>query len=168
MSAPDEWPASLPLQQMPAESFQDAQTFEELDTLHGPTRRKRKRRSGRKVWHLEVWFTAAQAQAFDAWYDTVVKQYGGAFVIPGWSRSRVIAFAQPYTLAALGTGWRLAGDLTLIRTDTTRCEAFINQTFGNILRDPWDTADVFNGNDPATADVWADDFDLVAIARETC
>jgi hypothetical protein len=164
---PDEWPDTLPKSQMPTESYQDSATFDEIDVLQGPSRRRRRKRIGRSAWTFEVWFTAAQAQAFDAWYTTIVQNYGGRFVIPWMSRSRIVAFADPYELRALGTGWRLAGTVVAVGSDPARCEAHINAVFGNILRDPLNTADIFQ-TDLGSSNFWIDDFPLDLIATEVC
>jgi hypothetical protein len=164
---PDEWPDTLPKSQMPSEAYQDAATFDELDVLHGPSRRRRRKRVGRAAWSFQVWVTAAQAQAFDAWYTTIVRNYGGRFVIPWMARSRIVAFAEPYELAALGTGWRLTGTVVRVGVDAARCEAHINAVFGNILRDPLDTTEIFL-TDLASANIWRDDFALEVIAAEVC
>jgi hypothetical protein len=161
------WPATLPGPQADTLQTQGADTLDIIDVLTGPARTRLKRRNAGNRYQFAVWMTAAQTEAFEAWYSDAIKTHNGEMYLPWIGHGEVVAFVNEYDLRPLGRGWQLGALVAQLRNDPTLCDDHISAIFGGILRDPGNVADNYL-SDLASANIFRDDFPLSLIAKEGC
>jgi hypothetical protein len=161
------WLETLPMPQV--NSLRDSAPLRtmSIDVLAGPTRERLTRRHAGGSHEFQTWFTASQAEAFEAWYNQVIALHDGEWYAPWIGHGIVLAFADEYELAPLGLGWALSAMAIQTRVDPSICEEHISAIFGGILRDELTATNVFK-SDLSSSAIYRDDYPLKLIAAEPC
>ena len=108
-----------------------------------------------------------EQEIFEEFYRDSLENHDGEFYARWIGGGRVVAFGEPYSYAALGSGWSLSGRLVRTRIDETSCDEHIESVFGAIYRAQLGAPDLYQAFLPAS-DIYADDFDLQLIAENEC
>jgi hypothetical protein len=161
------YPDTLPAPQADSMSYDAANALDVIDVLTGPTRTRLARRNAGGTYQLEIWFTAQEAEAFEQWYASVIKNHDGEWYAPWIGHGVVLAFVNEYDMKPQGRGWQLGAVLAHLRVDESLCDEHLLETFGAILHDTGDAPDIVEC-DLDSANIIADDYPLELIASEVC
>lgn len=161
------WPDTLPAPQADSMQYDGANFLDVIDVLSGPSRTRLQRRNAGGNVQVAIWMKAAQAAAFEAWYDDVIRAHNGEWYAPWIGHGVVLAFVNEYDMKPQGRGWELSALLTQLRVDATLCDAHLSEIFGGILRDPGNVADSYKA-DLTSLNIYRDDYPLSLIASEGC
>jgi hypothetical protein len=161
------WPETLPKPQVNSLRATAALRTMSIDVLAGPTRERLTRRNAGGSHEFQVWMTANETEAFEAWYNQVIAAHDGEWYAPWVGHGVVLAFADEYELRPLGIGWALSALAVQTRVDPSICEGHINEIFGGILRDELTATDVYK-SDLSSSTIYRDDYPLALIASEPC
>jgi hypothetical protein len=161
------WPDTLPQPDANALQITSGARAEQAEALFGPTRLAVKARTASMSWSFVVAFSREQQEIFEGFYRDCLENFDGEFYARWIGGGRVVAFAEPYSYAALGSGWRLSGRLIRTRIDPTACDDFIQSVFGDIYRADLAAPDSYVA-DLAATEIYSGDWSLDLIADNEC
>jgi hypothetical protein len=167
VTPPPLWPDTLPDPQGDSLRVIGPPRAEYSEMLKGPMRARVTARTAPMEFLFSIWFTQVQMQSFEDWYRICVRDHDGEFYARWIGGSRVVAFVEPYTYGALGSGYVMSGHVIRTRIDPRACDEFISAVFGAIYRDDGIAPDIYLA-DLAATDIYKDDYDLRLIVRNEC
>ena len=153
------WPNVLPYPQTESQAIDPAAYCDPVDVLQGPTRVRLARRHALPSFEFEIFFTADQAQYFEAWYWGVTITNAGELYLPWIGGGRVVAFADEYTMVPLGLGWHLQALVVQLYVDASLCDAHIGAVQG-LVKDTGPPLVDSMKDDGAAVNIIRDDFPL--------
>lgn len=164
---PPLWPSNLPAPQAEGFTVLGPPRVEVAEVLKGVTRLAVKARTAPMTWQFTVNLTKAQFEIFEGWYRDVIENHDGEFYAAWIGGDRIVAFNTNYTLAPVGSGWKLSCSAVRTRIDHSVCEGFISAIFT-----AWYQADITHADryeaDRTAADRYEGDWDLSLIAANEC
>lgn len=117
------WPRTLPRPQVDSVQVNWAAPTEDAGTLAGPSRFRRTKPNASPSYEFELWFTAAECEAFEAWYNMVVDA-GGEIYLPWIGEGRIL-YLNEYELTPYLNGWKLHGLAVQLYRDPTYCDRHV-------------------------------------------
>lgn len=117
------WPRSLPWPQVPSVQINWAKPTDDVGTLQGPTRFRLAHPNASPSFEFEIQFTAAQCEAFEAWYDAAVVP-GGEVYLPWIGEGRILALTE-YELSPVADGWKLHALAVQLYVDREYCDRHV-------------------------------------------
>lgn len=166
-SPPPIWPSNVPGPMSDAFEVTSGQRVENVPVLFGPTRIDVRARTAPMSWAVSIYMSAAQMQAFETWYRTVVETAEGEFYARWVGGSRVVAFSEGYEYRPVGAGYLLSAQLVRTRIDHSACDAFLVSIFQNLYVATITHVDRYVA-DLAAVDRYVSDWSLQMIADNEC